>query len=139
MNILDENITNSQRKHLESWRIPFRQIPFEVGREGMKDDEIIPMLHQLNDPTFFTLDDDFFHPRFRHPKYCLVHLDVHGQDAAEYIRRTLKHPDFDTKAKRMGRIIRVSPTGLSVWKIHAEEKESFTWNVSKKLNKKRKN
>lgn len=142
MIILDENLPNSQREHLEAWRISFRQIPFEIGREGMKDDEIIPLLHQLNEPTFFTLDDDFFHPRFRHPKHCLVHLDVGGKEAAEYIRRTLKHPDFNTKAKRMGCVVRVSPTGLSVWKIHAEEKTFFAWDnrskKSKKTKKKRK-
>ena len=55
MIILDENLPDSQRQLLKGWRISFRQIGFEIGREGMKDDEIIPLLHGLNRPTFFTL------------------------------------------------------------------------------------
>lgn len=42
MNILDENIPESQRQLLRSWRIRVRQIGYEVGRQGMKDERIIP-------------------------------------------------------------------------------------------------
>jgi len=45
VNILDENIIDNQCKLLRSWRIPFRQIGFGIGRQGMKDKEIIPPLH----------------------------------------------------------------------------------------------
>ena len=59
MNILDENIPESQRQLLRSWRIRTQQIGHELGRRGMKDEEIIPLLHQLRRPTFFTRDLDF--------------------------------------------------------------------------------
>ncbi len=45
MNILDENAPEDQRSLLQSWRIPIRQIGFDVGRKGMRDDEIIRFLH----------------------------------------------------------------------------------------------
>lgn len=128
MIILDENFPDSQRQLLQGWRISFKQVAFEIGREGLKDDEIIPMLHQLNKPTFFTLDDDFFKPKLRHAQYCLIYLDVAQYESAAFIRRTLKHLDFNTKAKRMGNIIRVSHRGLTVWKIHTEAKVQFIWN-----------
>ncbi|MGH2541569.1 MAG: hypothetical protein ACRDIB_02150, partial [Ardenticatenaceae bacterium] len=60
MNILDENIIDSQRRRLQGWRISVRQIGYNVGRQGIKDDEIIPLLHDLRRPTFFTLDSGFF-------------------------------------------------------------------------------
>jgi hypothetical protein len=41
MNILDENVLESQRQLLQKWRVPFRQIGYEVGRKGMKDDVIV--------------------------------------------------------------------------------------------------
>lgn len=63
MNILDENISDSQRRQLNSWRIYVRQIGFEVGKKGMGDSEITPLLHQLTHPTFFTRDSDFYHPK----------------------------------------------------------------------------
>lgn len=59
MNVLDENIIDNQRRQLMSWRMRIHQIGFEVGRKGMKDREVIPFLHQLKQPTFFTRDDDF--------------------------------------------------------------------------------
>ncbi len=127
MNILDENVPESQPVLLRSWRIAFRQIGQDVGRMGMKDDEIIPLLHQLDRPTFFTLDGDFFDRRLRHNKYCLVHLDVEDEMVAEYIRRLLRHHELNTKAKRMGGVVRALPTGIAVWRIHQEQESRLSW------------
>ena len=60
MNVLDENIAENQRQLLRRYRIPVRQIGSDVGRAGMTDDEIIPLLHCLSSPTFFTRDEDFY-------------------------------------------------------------------------------
>ena len=127
MNILDENIIDNQCKLLRSWRIPFRQIGFGVGRQGMKDKEIIPLLHQLRRPTFFTRDDDFFDLKFCHTRYCFVYLAVKKDEVAIFIRRFLQHQEFDTGAKRMGSVIRASHTGLSVWRLHAERQIRYNW------------
>ena len=54
MNILDENVPESQRSLLRKRRVPVRQVGQDTGRKGMKDNEIIPLLHQLDRPTFFT-------------------------------------------------------------------------------------
>ena len=67
MNILDENIMESQRQLLRRWRIAVRQIGEDVARKGIKDDEILPLLHQLTRPTFFTRDLDFYARELRHP------------------------------------------------------------------------
>ncbi len=96
MNILDENIVETQCRLLRKWRIRFRQIGFGVGREGMKDSEIISLLHDLASPTFIT-------------------------------RRLLRHPEFNTKAKRMGSVVRVSHAGLMVWRLHTEKPQRFDW------------
>lgn len=127
MNVLDENIIDSQRRQLISWRIRVRQIGHEMGRKGMKDQEIIPFLHQLNQPTFFTRDDDFYHPKLCHAGYCLVYLDVRKEEAAVFIRRVLRHQALKTKAKRMGKVIRAAHVGLSVWTLHAEKEEHLDW------------
>jgi len=47
MNILDENINESQRQLLRSWRIRVRQIGVDVSHKGIQDDEIIPFLLTL--------------------------------------------------------------------------------------------
>lgn len=127
MIILDENFPYSQRQLLQSWRISFKQISFDIGREGLKDDEIIPLLHQLKKPTFFTLDDDFYKKEFCHAQYCLIYLDVAQYESAVFIRRTLKHPALNTKAKRIGQVIRVSHKGLAVWRLNVDERVQIDW------------
>lgn len=74
---------------------------------GIKDAEIIPLLHTIRRVTFFTQDKGFGNPALCHPAYCLVWLDVRPDDAALYLRRLLRHPRFNTQRKRMGLVIRV--------------------------------
>src|SRR5690606_5320437 len=127
MNILDENISKSQRQHLESWRISIKQIGVNAGRSGMKDREIIPFLQGLRRPTFFTRDDGFFKPQLCHARYSLIFLDVEKSEAAIFIRRLLKHSEFRTQAKRMGHVVRVSHTGLACWRLHVRDELHFKW------------
>jgi hypothetical protein len=127
MNILDENIVASQRQLLQDRKIKFRQIGRHIGRSGMDDEEIIPLLHQLNSITFFTQDRDFFYRRFCHPRYCLVHLVVEKDEAAEFIRRVLRHPELNTHAKRMGKVIKATRDRLYVWRLHAQNRQILGW------------
>jgi len=127
VNILDENIIDTQRRRLQGWRISIRQIGYEVGQKGMKDREIIPFLHQLTKPTFFTRDDDYYDRRLCHAGYCLVYLDVRKEEVALFTRLLLRHRAFNTNAKRMGNVIRVSHVGLSVWHLHAEKEARLDW------------
>jgi len=127
MNILDEQILENQRQILRSWHIPVRQIGYDFGRKGLKDREIIPALLDLRNPTFFTLDFDFFERRLCHAKYTVVCMNVGKHEAAVYVRRLLRHPEFDTVAKRLGCVIRLSSMGLWVWRLHAEKEIFVDW------------
>jgi hypothetical protein len=93
----------------------------------MKDDEIIPLLHQLDRPTFFTRDGDFYDRRLCHEGHCLVHLHVEEEMVAEFVRRLLRHRQLNTKAKRMGWVIRVAPAGLTFWRAHQEYQGQLSW------------
>lgn len=127
MNVLDENISTIQRQLLRGWHIPVRHIGYDVGRKGMKDDEVIPFLLTLRHPTFFTLDWDYFERGLCHARYCLVYLDVSRDETTVFIRRLLRYQEFDTHAKRMGAVIRVSYAGLSVWRLHAQKEAYLGW------------
>jgi hypothetical protein len=128
VNILDENIPSDQRRLLQSWHIPVHQIGDNVGQKGMKDNTIIPLLHQLRQPTFFTRDQGFYERGLCHARYCLVYLAVEKSEVAMFVRRLLHHPEFDTKAKRMGMVIRVSHAGLSAWRLNVEKEMRLSWN-----------
>ncbi len=127
MNILDENIPEDQRQLLRSWRVRTRQIGHEVGRAGMQDAEIIPLLHRLKSSTFFTRDLGFYRRTVCHPHYCIVCLAMGPYEAASFIRRILRHPQFKTQASRSGKIIRAGHVGIALWPLHSHEEETVDW------------
>jgi hypothetical protein len=94
--ILDENILESQRTRLRGWRIHLRQIGRDLGRKGMQDDEVIPLLRSLRRPTFVSWDREFFDRSLSSDRFCLAYLDVRPLEVAEYVRRLLRHPRFKT-------------------------------------------
>ena len=127
MNILDENIIENQCQLLIKWRVSFRQIGVDIGRDGMDDAEIITLLHQLRNPTFFTRDDDFYRKELRHRNYCIVYLAIRKEEAANFVRRFLRFNETNTVAKRMGNVIRVTQSGISILRLHYQKYLQFTW------------
>ncbi len=127
MNLLDENIPESQRQLLRSWRIQIRQIGHEIGSKGMKDEAIISLLHRFHSVTFFTRDLGFYERKLCHANYCLVCLGVGQYEVASFIRRFLNQPSFNTAAKRMGKVIRITHRGMRIWQIHAEKENELEW------------
>jgi len=128
MNILDENIIASEWEKLRAWRIHFVRIGTEVGRRGMDDrGEIIPLLHHLRRPTFFTRDVGFYDRRLCHKRYGLVCLRVRRNEVAETIRRFLRHPAFNTHTKRSGRVVRIGLVGITFWQVDLEEQQALAW------------
>ncbi len=127
MNILDENIPEDQRQLLRSWRIRVRQVGHDTGRRGMRDEEIVSFLHRVRRSTFFTRDLKFYDRNLCHANYCLVSLAVGQYDAASFIRRFLRHPKFRVEARRVGRVIRVTPTGISAWRLDFDREERAEW------------
>ncbi len=128
MIILDENFPEDQRLLLNGWRITVQQIGYNIGRRGMKDDEIIPFLHQLRRPTFFTRDWGFYDRTLCHARFSLVFLAVEKQESAVFIRRLLHQPNLRTQTQRMGTLIRVSQRGLSWWSLHGVKEIRQGWN-----------
>ena len=127
MNVLDEQIPEDQRRLLRSWHVPVRHIGHDIGRQGIKDPEIIPFLLTLRRPTFFSLDFDFYNRRFCHVRYCLVCMEVRQSQTATFVRRFLRHSEFDTAAKRMGKVIRLSSVQIVVQELHKEGESVFGW------------
>ncbi len=93
----------------------------------MDDDQIISFLHQQPGATFLTSDRDFWKRGLRHARYCLVCLFVERSEAGGFVRRFLQHPSFDTRAKRMGKVVAVRPEGLLIWELRAEERMDLAW------------
>ena len=127
MNVLDESVPNDQRIQLTRWRVHTRKIGVDVGYLGILDENIMPLLHQLTRPTFFSRDKDFYKPTLRHADYCLVWLDAASHETALYIRRLLGHPAFNTEAKRLGHVIHVTANGVHYWRLRVASEQSSAW------------
>jgi len=127
MLVLDENLPAGQQRLLLSWRIRFRVIGVDVATWGTDDVALLPALHHLPQPTFFSLDNDFCRPEWAHGRYSLVWLDVRGRQAADFIRRFLRHPAFDSQAKRMGTVVRVHGDGVLFWRLGSRLPSSLLW------------
>jgi hypothetical protein len=127
--VLDHNIPENQAEQLRAWRIHCRQIGFEIGRPEWDDQqEILRYLHAGKQITFCTRDIGFFRLRLCHTSYCLVTLlNVTVLETAMYVRRLLRHPDFKTRAQRMGKVIRISPDRIAVWEIGSNRLRTSSW------------
>jgi len=125
--VLDENVFESQRAQLRWQRIRLCQIGRDVGRKGMKDDEIIPLLQSLRRPTFVSRDRDFFEKTLRNDRICLVYLDVWPLEVAEYTRRLLRHEHFKAWSQRKGCAIPVAASGISAWRTRTPQISRYRW------------
>jgi hypothetical protein len=117
MYLLDENITKDQKELLEKWRFNVKQIGVDIAIKGIQDIQIITLLQQLQGVLFLTRDTDFFKQRYCHLNYGIVYLHVEKTETAYFIRRFLKHTDFNTSAKRLGKIIKVSQTLIQYYSL----------------------
>jgi len=129
MLIIDENISEIEVWKLREWRVAVRQIGPDVAPASTTDENILPVLHRLKRPTFFTRDKDFWNARLVHRAYCLVFLDLRereGQIAAA-VRRFLRLSPFQSHAQRMGKVIRVHPGGVSFWQIGKGALQEVAW------------
>ncbi len=127
MIVVDENFVHDQRELLKTWGIPFRHIGPDVGRTGMDDDEIVPLLIRLRRPTFFTRDRGWYDRGLLHAHYSVFVLEVALPQAASYVRRVLRHPHFDTEAKRLGKVVRASFGGLTGWTLDSKKEAHWSW------------
>jgi hypothetical protein len=123
----DENVLDGQRLLLEAWRFPVRQIGVHIGSKGLKDNEIPVLLREYRNATFFTRDSDFYRPDLRHRSYCPVVADVGQNEVATFVRRFFRHPDFDTRAKRMGKVPRISHAGIAFRRLRSHLEVHSVW------------
>jgi len=128
MFLLDEHVLGNQHNKLLNWHFPFKKIGKGAGKKGMDDqNQIIPFLHLYSRTTFFSHDLGFYNRKFCHSCYCIVILQVDRYEAAEYIRRFLKHPNFNTHNKRMGWIIEVQKTSIKGMRVGKMDEFKFIW------------
>lgn len=87
----------------------------------IKDDNISTLLRQEKEPTFVTINEkDFWQVIQPDTHFCIVCLSLTTPRISilsQTLRDTMIHPLFGTKAKRMGKIIRVVQGQISFYSV----------------------
>ena len=124
--VLDENIHTLYYRTLRR-RFSMVKVGDGFGYGSMSDENIRRELHNSK-KTFHTQDRGFYKPHHRHPGHCLVFYDVKNEDFVPCVQRFLRHLRFNTRNKRMGKVVRVTLDHIEVWELHHEDREIVEWN-----------
>lgn len=85
----------------------------------IKDDNIPYLLHQQSQPTFVTINvSDFWLNMAGDARFCIICFALADSQARllpSLLRRVLSHPNFRTKAQRMGHVLRVTQSTISFY------------------------
>jgi hypothetical protein len=87
----------------------------------IKDDAIPRLLQQENQSTFVTINEsDFWRKTAINNQFCMVCFafpDSRAREISQRLRELFDHPLFDTKKKRMGKMIRVAEKEVSYYSV----------------------
>lgn len=121
MIVLDEQLDDPQlSRTIDRWYkgqvINIKQMrPYTV----ILDDAVESLLLRLKQPTFVTINyTDFWKVIPAHQGYCVVCLKLSVErfwDVPDRLRKILRLPEFNTKAKRMGKVISVTDSQVSFY------------------------
>jgi len=85
----------------------------------IKDDAVPQLLRQLNQPTFVTINErDFWRKVAIDNRCCVVCFALSDSRAGAIptsLRALLRRPEFRTKAKRMGKVIRITRQAIQYY------------------------
>ena len=136
MILLDENV-HQQRimASIAAWyRGQVRSLTTLRPNTLIKDEAIPTVLRSVRQPTFVTTNvGDFWRRIPAHSRYSVVCVALPNERLHELpplLRRLLRLPEFNTKARRMGKVIRVSPSQLQYYEQQGEDITHIrTWSV----------
>jgi hypothetical protein len=124
--VLDELFDESIHEQLKARRIAIDKIGAGFGKTGWLDEHILQALHG-SEKTFHTRDHGFYRRSAAHSSYCIVYYEVPLAEMAAYIRRILRHPQFNTHAKRLGKVIKVTSQRIEFWQRDRSTKSIMRW------------
>jgi hypothetical protein len=125
--ILDENIDEFQKQFLHKRKYRFKQIGVDVGRKGMEDENIIPLLLKTKKCTFFTLDKGFYSRELCHKNYCIVFLSVSQFETSVFIRKFLNFKEFNNQTKRNGKVFLLEHKSIKFYNLNTMKEKKVRW------------
>lgn len=95
----------------------------------IKDDAIPGLLQSQSRPTFVTINEtDFWRRVIINDRFCVVCFalpDSRAREIPARLRSLLRHPAFNSKKSRMGRVIRVTDQDVAYYAFDDKEIRSI--------------
>jgi hypothetical protein len=102
-------------------------------QQGIPDEGVPAILQTQRQPTFITIDRDFWQRSLCNPRYCILYFDLRGDQQmliADLLRPLLHLPEFCTRARRMGKLARISTARVEYWQFPAQQLQRIEWNIT---------
>ncbi len=121
MIVFDENL-HDQRilAAIAAW-YPGQVVSVTVLRPQsiIKDEAIPELLRQAAQPTFVTINTSDFWKRIEPSRgYCIINVDLPKERIREIpalLQRLFRSSEFKTKAARMGKVVRLTPSRIEYY------------------------
>jgi hypothetical protein len=71
-----------------------------------------------------TIDHGFWERHWCHPGYCILYFDLRGSEQRlipDLLRALLRHPEFHTRAARMGKVACVGTELVRYWQFQIDQ------------------
>jgi hypothetical protein len=94
----------------------------------IKDEAIPELLRQAAQPTFVTINTSDFWKRIEpYRGYCIINVDLTKErirDIPGLLQRLFRSPEFKTKAARMGKVVRLTPSRIEYYESNRRVRSS---------------
>lgn len=123
MIVLDEQLLGRNiEEHIARWYRGAVCFISDLRPNTVIKDDILPkLLQQENQSTFVTINErDFWRKVAINKQFCVVCFalpDSRAREIPARLRSLLSHPLFDTKKKRMGKVIRIAEQEVSYYSV----------------------
>lgn len=98
--------------------------------EHILDDRVPAILQGIKQPSFITIDQDFWDKDLCHPAYAVLYFalrDDQQELLPGLLRSLVRRSEFRARVQRMGKVARVSSGTIDWWEFHTPHLRHRVW------------
>lgn len=128
--ILDDQLNVRQvLLPLQKW-ITVQRLRDLRPNQRILDERVPDILLALKQPTFVTIDKDFWQRKLCHPGYGILYFSLRDDQQERLpgmLRALFRRAEFRTRARRMGKVARVRSTRIDWWQFQVADLYRLHW------------
>jgi len=128
--VLDDQLDLLELRPALRKRITMQRLRHLRLGEQILDERVPEILRTLKQPTFVTIDQDFWDRSLCHRDYCILYFPLRSdqqEQIPDLLRALLRQPEFRSRARRMGKVARVRQEVIEYWQFQEPELQRLAW------------